>query len=128
MRPVSAWATTASWTCTTPFGSPVVPDVKCSSAMSSEPVRTVSNTSGMAAIAGPSATQPSGAVSPRMRMSFSDGIVARHSATFRRYCTSVVTRTLAPPISIRARTGSGPKAANSGLTTAPAFKAPSVAA
>jgi len=46
----------------------------------------------------------------------------------RRYCVSVVTSTDAPPIFIRARTGSGPKAAKSGLTTTPAFIAPKVAA
>ena len=83
-RPVAAWATTAPCTCTAPFGRPVVPEVKWISATSSGPVAAVSKRSGAAAIAGPSATQPSGASSSMTSTSFSDGISARQAAILRR--------------------------------------------
>ena len=47
---VAWWATTASCTCTAPLGVPVVPLVKCSSAMSSGSVGGISKTSGAVAI------------------------------------------------------------------------------
>ena len=42
-RPVRWWVTTAPWTCTAPFGVPVVPLVKCSSAGVSGSVYPMSN-------------------------------------------------------------------------------------
>lgn len=132
MRPVSAWAITAAWTCTAPLGRPVVPEVKWMSATSSSPVRAVSKRSGAAVIAGPSATQPSGAsaceAASAISTSRSEGRLARQSATLRRYCAAVVTSAEASPISIRARTGPGPKAAKRGVKVIPALSVPSAAA
>src|SRR6516225_10924132 len=61
--PVMWCATTASCTCTAPFGRPVVPLVKCNRAMSSAAVLTISKVSDATSIAAVRSIVPAGRVS-----------------------------------------------------------------
>ena len=81
---VAWWATTAWWTCTAPLGFPVVPLVKCSSAMSSGSVGGISYSGDAAAI---SSSSPQVLTSPEpstIRTCSRSGRSARSLATFRR--------------------------------------------
>jgi len=130
-RPVMWCMTTASWTCTAPLGLPVVPLVKCSSAISSGSVGGMVNWSSAASSrrwkfrvsANSDVSRPSLMTSTCS----SKGRESRSCFILRRYSVSVVTKTLALPISIRARMGSGPKAENRGEKTLPFFSAPKAA-
>ena len=87
--PVAKWATTASWTCTAPFGVPVVPLVKCSSAMSSGSVGGISNSSDAPARRSSKPTAPGDGRRRRRRRPArtcsSCGRRSRMGATLRRY-------------------------------------------
>ena len=121
-RPVAWWATTASWTCTRPSGVPVVPLVKCSSAMSSGSVGGISKSVGRAAISivRSAHASPSALARRRRRAARARGRAAGRAAgaTLRRYSAGVVTSTRPSPSASRWRTGSGPKAENSGHSDA----------
>ena len=128
-RPVTLWAMTASCTCTAPLGLPVVPEVKCSSAMSSGSVRTMSNSLEAACSSAARSRVPSGGApsASTISMSLRCASSARQAATLRLYSAAEVTRTLPSPMLIRALIGSGPKAENIGQNTAPSFSVPSAA-
>ena len=95
--------------------------------MSSGSVGGISKVSAAAAMSGARSRVPGTPWLPTMSTCSSFGSAARMPAIFLRYSASVVTRTRASPIAIRARIGSGPKAAKSVHRTAFAFHAPSAA-
>ena len=126
---VAWWATTASCTCTAPFGVPVVPLVKCSSAGASGSVGPISKRSSALAMSAPRSCVPgaSSAGPPATSTWRSAGSRSRSPAIFWAWRAVVVTTTAASPSAIRWRSGSGPKAENMGQNTAPALRAPSAA-
>ena len=122
-RAVAWCATTASCTCIAPFGVPVVPLVKCSSASWSGSVGAISNVvRGVAPT-----TQSKSSASGEHARARGRAPRAWIGSTLRRYSAAVVTSTRASPRRRRWRIGSGPNAENSGDTTAPSFSAPSTA-
>ena len=129
------WATTASCTWIAPFGVPVVPVVKCSSAMSSGAVGgdLEPGTAGgeqLVQVMAAGHVVPSGRssrVAAEEQHVLELGQPVADGATFRRYSAGVVTSTRPSPRSRRCRIGSGPNAANNGQNTLPCFRVPSAA-
>jgi len=111
------------------LGRPVVPLVKCSSAIVSASVAAVLNVGDAVStrVLHRCTPGPSAAPSPTRMTCRSPGNRSRRPAILRWYNSGVVTSTRASPISQRVAMGSGPKAENSGVTTQPAFSAPSTA-
>ncbi len=129
--PVTWWAATAACTCRAPLGLPVVPLVKCSRAGSSGSVAGTWKSALASPTSASSDWVPGGrsdGSSPIRSTCSRSGNESRIGRIFRRYRGTVVTTAFALPMAIRVRTGSGPNAANSGLTTSRAFSAPSAAA
>ncbi len=130
-RAVTRCEAIAPCTWIAPFGVPVVPLVKCSSAMSSGRVSAIGKL-GEALASNErrwSTSAPlSVARSSSTRMTWRrPGRSPRICATLRRYSVLVVTSTRASPSSRRWQIGSGPNAENSVQATLPCFSVPSTA-
>ena len=129
-RAVIACATTDSCASTAPLGLPVVPLVKCISAMSSGAVSTMRYEGGEPAsrVARARTRSESSSAVPSIRITtLRRGNWPRRPDTLRWKSARVVTSATPQPISRRALIGSGPNAENRGQKTAPRFNVPRTA-